>query len=81
MLDAPANGCVLPRWVVSAVCLVPGGARPAYAQGYYKRDNAFYKAWDAIAREREGFLAWMQHHVLDSADFADFERRLKVANG
>jgi len=80
-LDAPANGCVLPRWVVNAVCLVPGGARPAYAQGYYKRDNAFYKAWDAIAREREGFLAWMQHHVLDSADFADFERRLKVANG
>jgi len=67
--------------VVSAVCLVPGGARPAYAQGYYKRDNGFYKAWDAIAREREGFLAWMQHHVLDSADFADFERRLKVANG
>jgi glutaconate CoA-transferase subunit A len=80
-LDAPANGCVLPRWVVSAVCPVPGGARPAYAQGYYKRDNAFYKAWDAIAREREGFLAWMQHHVLDSADFAEFERRLKVANG
>jgi len=80
-LEAPANGCVLPRWVVSAVCLVPGGARPSYAQGYYKRDNGFYKAWDAIAREREGFLAWMQHHVLDSADFADFERRLKVANG
>src|SRR5215470_12656206 len=63
-LDAPANGCVLPRWVVSAVCLVPGGARPAYAQGYYKRDNGFYKAWDAIARERESFLAWMRHHVL-----------------
>ena len=80
-LDAPANGCVLPRWVVSAVCPVPGGARPAYAQGYYKRDNRFYKAWDAIARERECFLAWMQHHVLDSADFAEFERRLKVANG
>ena len=68
-------------WTVGTVAAVPGGAYPSYAQGYYKRDNAFYKAWDGIAREREGFLAWMQHHVLDSADFADFERRLKVANG
>jgi glutaconate CoA-transferase subunit A len=80
-LEAPANACVLPRWVVSAVCPVPGGARPSYTQGYYKRDNGFYKAWDEIARERAGFLAWMQRYVLDSADFADFERRLKVANG
>ena len=78
-LDAPANGCVLPRWVVDAVCLVPGGARPSYAQGYYKRDNVFYKAWDEISRERAGFQAWMQRFVLDSADFADFERRLTVA--
>jgi len=23
-----------------------GGAYPSYAQGYYKRDNAFYIAWD-----------------------------------
>jgi glutaconate CoA-transferase subunit A len=80
-LEAPVNGCVLPHWVVSAVCLVPGGARPSYAQGYYKRDNGFYKAWDEIARERASFLAWMQRYVLDSADFADFERRLKVASG
>ena len=76
-LDAPPNACVLPSWVVSAVCPVPNGARPAYAQGYYGRDNAFYKAWDAIAREREGFRAWMQRHVLDTDDFAGYERSLK----
>ena len=28
------------------------------------RDNAYYLAWDAIAREREGFLAWMKENVL-----------------
>jgi glutaconate CoA-transferase subunit A len=76
-LDAPPNACVLPSWVVSAVCLVPGGARPAYAQGYYGRDNAFYKAWDAIARDREGFRGWMQRHVLDTPDFAAYERSLR----
>ena len=36
-------------------CVAPGGARPSYAHGYYARDNAFYIAWDAIARDRETF--------------------------
>lgn len=58
------HSVVLPRWVVSAVALAPGGAKPSYAQGYYQRDNGFYSAWDKIAREREGFTAWMQANVL-----------------
>ncbi len=76
-LKAPPNAVVLPGWAISAVCPVPGGAHPSYAQGYYGRDNAFYKAWDAIARERETFRAWMQRHVLDTADFAEFRRSLQ----
>ena len=58
------NACILPHWTVGAIALVPGGAHPSYAQGYYMRDNAYYLAWDAIAREREGFLAWMKENVL-----------------
>ena len=34
---------------------VPGGAHPSYAHGYYDRDNAFYRAWDAISRDRDAF--------------------------
>jgi glutaconate CoA-transferase subunit A len=75
-LDAPMNACVLPHWVIQRVCLVPGGAHPSYAHGYYKRDNAFCKAWDGISRSRETFQAWMQKHVLDTADFAEFQRSL-----
>ena len=64
-LRAPSpNSCVLPRWTISAIAEVPGGARPSYAHGYYGRDNAFYTAWDTIARDRERFLAWMREHVL-----------------
>ena len=33
----------------------PGGAAPSYAQGYYDRDNAAYRAWDAISRDRDAF--------------------------
>jgi glutaconate CoA-transferase subunit A len=58
------NAVVLPSWVLSAVALAPGGARPSYAHGYYDRDNAFYTAWDAIARERETFRAWIDAHVM-----------------
>lgn len=77
-LDAPMNSVVLPNWVVSAVCEVPGGSFPSYALGYYPRDNAFYKKWDAIAKDRETFLAWMERHVLGTTDFAGFRRSLQA---
>ena len=51
------NVAVLPSWTVGAIVVVPGGARPSYAHGYYARDNAFYTAWDEIARDRERFFA------------------------
>ena len=77
-LNAPPNSVVLPSWVVGAVCEVKGGAFPSYAQGYYQRNNAFYKAWDSIARERESFLAWIDRHVMGVADFDEFKRSLEL---
>ncbi|WP_321499801.1 CoA transferase subunit A [Breoghania sp.] len=59
------NSCVLPSWTVSAVAEVPGGAHPSYVQGAYPRDNVFYKRWDAIARDRDSFAAWMQKNVME----------------
>ncbi len=59
-----ANAVILPRWAVTAIAVVPGGAHPSYAHGYYGRDNAFYKAWDAVSRDRETFGAWMAANVL-----------------
>jgi len=58
------NSTILPAWTISAIVLAPGGARPSYAHGYYKRDNAFYTAWEDIARDRETFLRWMREKVL-----------------
>jgi len=75
-LDAPPNSVVLPSWTVSAVCEVKGGAFPSYAQGYYPRNNAFYKRWDNIARERETFQAWIDRHILGTKDFQGFRESL-----
>jgi len=62
--DVSPNACVLPSWAVTAIAEVPGGAHPSFAQRYYKRDNAYYKAWDAISRDRDSFLQWMDENVM-----------------
>jgi glutaconate CoA-transferase subunit A len=63
-LEPRPGAIVLPAWIVDAVALAPGGAHPSYAHGYYERDNDFYVAWDAISRDRDTFLAWMEANVL-----------------
>jgi glutaconate CoA-transferase, subunit A len=78
-LRADMNAIVLPCWLITAASIVPGGAYPSYAQGCYVRDNAFYQAWDAIARDRDTFGAWMQRHVLAVHDHAGLLRTLGVA--
>lgn len=59
-LEAPPNACVIPGWAISAVAVVPNGADPSYAHGYYSRNNRFYKEWDAIARDRDVFDDWIK---------------------
>src|SRR6266545_4399288 len=66
-LDPRPNAVVLPGWVVSAVAVVPGGARPSYAQGYYDRDNDSYRDWDAISRDRDAFSLWLRENALEPA--------------
>jgi glutaconate CoA-transferase, subunit A len=68
---------VLPWVVVDAVAVVPYGAHPSYADGYYDRDNAFYEAWDPISRDRERFTDWMEQHVLGAEDFAEHRRSIR----
>ncbi|MBL4740997.1 MAG: CoA transferase subunit A, partial [Sneathiella sp.] len=33
--DVHPNACILPRWAVTSICEIPGGAHPSYAHGYY----------------------------------------------
>jgi glutaconate CoA-transferase subunit A len=75
-LELRPGGVVLPSWVIDAVSHAPGGAHPSYAHGYYDRDNDFYVAWDAISRDREAFLEWMERHVLGTADVEGYHESL-----
>lgn len=65
-LDTHPNACILPHWTISAIAVVPGGAHPSYAQGYYERDNATYLEWDKVSSDRDAFTAWMKENVLEA---------------
>lgn len=65
----PVPGAVvLPSWTVDVVCEVPGGAHPSYAAGYSERDNAYYRAWDHVGRDRERFAAWVDDVIHGGGD-------------
>lgn len=66
------NAIVLPHWTLKAVCEVPNGAHPSFAMGYSVRDNGFYKAWDAISKDRESFTDWVNTHIVGTSDFAGY---------
>lgn len=61
----------IPAWAINFVSVVPRGAHPSYAHGYYERDNSFYMSWDEISREREKFETWISSHILNTQDFAE----------
>jgi glutaconate CoA-transferase subunit A len=79
-LEPPSpNSVILPAWTIAAIVVVPGGAYPSYAHGYYSRANGFYKSWDSISRDRETFTRWMQDNVL--AKDAEAFRAFRMAGG
>ncbi len=62
-LDPRPGAVVLPAWAVTFVARAPGGAHPSYALGYSVRDNDYYVAWDAIARDRDAFTRWLDEQI------------------
>ena len=62
-LDPRPGAVVLPGWTVTFVAQARGGAHPSYALGYSVRDNDYYVAWDAIARDRETFTRWLDEKL------------------
>lgn len=58
-IELKPGGIVIPGWAVDAISHVPNGAQPSYTDGYTTRDNAFYREWDVISRDRESFSQWL----------------------
>ncbi|MFC4495996.1 CoA transferase subunit A [Streptomyces ovatisporus] len=70
------NRTVIPAHAVNAVVACPRGAHPSFAQGYYDRDNAFYRSWSGISRDKERLTAWLAEWVYGTRDHAEYVGKL-----
>jgi glutaconate CoA-transferase subunit A len=76
VIRADPDRTLLPGLAVTAVCVEPYGAHPSFAQGYYDRDNAFYRAWDEISRDSARLQAWLDEWVRATPDRAAYVEKL-----
>ncbi|ANB09836.1 3-oxoadipate--succinyl-CoA transferase [Streptomyces ambofaciens] len=70
------NRTPIPAHAVDAVVVCPRGAHPSFAQGYYDRDNAFYRAWSHISADPERLREWLDEWVYGTADHAEYAAKL-----
>jgi glutaconate CoA-transferase subunit A len=80
LIRADPNRTLVPAPIVSAVCHVPFGAHPSYAQGYYDRDTKFYVEWEAISRDRKRLDAWLEEWVYGLEGRAEYVTRFGAEN-
>jgi glutaconate CoA-transferase subunit A len=70
------NRTIIPSHAVDAVVQVPMGAHPSFAQGYYDRDNEFYRSWSAISGDPAALQDWLTRWVYELDDHSDYVAQL-----
>ncbi len=76
VIRSDPNRTLIPEIVVDAVCHVPYGCHPSYAQGCYDRDNDFYLKWDKISESAEVVKSWLDEWVYGVKDRAEYWAKL-----
>jgi glutaconate CoA-transferase subunit A len=70
------NRTMIPGLIVDAVVVEPRACHPSYAQGYYDRDNRFYRDWDAIARDPQTLDGWLRDWVYGLESHGEYVEKL-----
>src|SRR5882672_2369719 len=68
VITSDPNRTVIPAFLVSAVVECPYGAHPSPVQGYYKRDDAFFRQYHEQTKTKADSDAWLQRWVHGVAD-------------
>ena len=74
VIASDPNRTVIPGFLVSAVVECPYGAHPSPVQGYYKRDDAFFREYHQqtkTAAESEVWLGRWVHGVSDCEQYVE----------
>jgi glutaconate CoA-transferase subunit A len=72
VVRADPNRTIVPSQIVDAVVECPFGSYPAPVQGYYDRDDAFFRAWSEMGRAEDGVDRWLDTFVRGTADHAEY---------
>lgn len=70
------NRTLIPSFAVDAVVHCPRGAHPSYVQGYYDRDNEFYRRWSGISKDEQALQRWLSEWIHDVPDHAAYLAKL-----
>lgn len=72
LVRSDPNRTIIPSHAVSAVVEVPFGAHPSFTQGYYDRDNDFYRDWSAISGDKELLEQWLEKWIFETTDHSQY---------
>jgi glutaconate CoA-transferase subunit A len=68
VIASDPNRTVVPGFLVSAVVDEPFGAHPSPVQGYYSRDNDFFRAYHAETKTADEYARWKAEWVENVRD-------------
>jgi len=72
VIASDPNRTVIPGFLVTAVVESPWGAHPSPVQGYYSRDNAYFRQYHEQTKTPADFAAWQARWVDGVADRREY---------
>jgi glutaconate CoA-transferase subunit A len=80
VIASDPNRTVIPGFFVNAVVECPYGAHPSPVQGYYNRDNAFFREYHEQTKTKEAMGDWLDHWVYGVSDREAYIEQLGTAH-
>ena len=68
VIASDPNRTVIPGFLVNAIVECPYGAHPSPVQGYYKRDDAFFRQYHEQTKARADSEAWLERWIYGVED-------------
>jgi glutaconate CoA-transferase subunit A len=79
VIASDPNRTVIPGFLVNAVVECPFGAHPSPVQGYYNRDNAFFREYHDQTKTKQANDAWLDIWVYEVRDREEYMEKLGAA--
>ncbi len=76
VIASDPNRTVIPGFLVTAVVECPWGAHPSPVQGYYNRDNKFFREYHAQTKTAADFARWQARWIGGVKDRSEYMKLL-----